>query len=838
MDREPVRVEEEPRSPHGAPAARENGGLSADHQQALVETVADLDVVTELINRNVRQEDIGRILLKLGSDDRDPFTSKLSELLRKTSALLLVSRRLSDSLSIDVLLPRMVELISDFLDAERCTIFLHDRERDELYTRAAVGLQQEVRFPSGLGIAGAVFKSGQPALIPDAYADPRFNAEVDQRTGFRTRNILCVPLRHTSQGEALIVGVAEVLNKRRGAFSEEDQKLLDALNSQAAAAFVNALLHEEVARARAEEAQLLEVTAAISSELELRPLLQKIMTTVAALLEADRASLFVHDRASDELWALAGKGEGLEEVRCPADAGIAGHVFKTAATVNAADAYTDARFNPAVDRRTGYRTGSLLCMPVLDKQGRPIAVAQVLNKKGGVPFGRSDERRLAAFCCQASIAMENAQLFQELKRVVRRLRSLLDASRALATAVDLDSQLEVILTRAADVMEAERASLFVYDEATRSLSTRSSGATGAVRLRIPLGSGIAGHVARTGELVNIPDAYADPRFDPEVDRETSYRTRSMLCAPMFTHDGKLTGVLQVLNKTNEAAFSADDEALMEAFASHAAIALDRARLIEAFVEKQRIEESLRLGHEIQMGMLPTTFPRQRRFELSARLVPARSVGGDLYDFLVQDERLWFLVADVSGKGVSAALFMAVAKTLFRASIEGGSDPAAMLARVNRELCRDNERGMFVTAFVGCLDAWTGEVAFTNAGHNLPYQLGAGGSVGAVAGAHGIALGIVEDYPYQTGRLRLEPGEGLYLYTDGVTEALSDGAEQFSAARLEAYLASVACEAPARVVDGTFEQLQAFVGAAQPSDDIAVLALRYQPATTGCEAPAR
>jgi adenylate cyclase len=389
-------------------------------------TAEELDVIHQLVDRNLQQDDIRKILLKLSSADRDVFTSKLAELLRKTSALLTVSRRLSDSLSLDVLLPRMVELISDFLDAERCSVFLYDRETDELYTKAAVGLTKEIRFPAGNGIAGSVFRSGEPVHIPDAYADPRFNQEIDKRTGFRTRDILCVPIRHAKDGRVEIVGVAQALNKRGGGFGHEDLTLLDTLNSHAASAFVNALLHEEIRRARAEETQLLEVTAAMATELQLHPLLVKIMETVAAILEADRATLFMHDPKKRELWALVGQGQNLSEIRFPDHLGIAGAVFTTGQTVNIPDAYADPRFNRDVDKRTGYRTQNILTMPVINRKGETIAVTQVLNKKGG-PFSAIDEKRLRAFSSQAAIAMENAQLFDEVSRVKNYNESILES---------------------------------------------------------------------------------------------------------------------------------------------------------------------------------------------------------------------------------------------------------------------------------------------------------------------------------------------------------------------------------------------------------------------------
>jgi serine phosphatase RsbU (regulator of sigma subunit) len=411
-------------------------------------------------------------------------------------------------------------------------------------------------------------------------------------------------------------------------------------------------------------------------------------------------------------------------------------------------------------------------------------------------------------------------------RLVRNLDALLAVSKAMASAIDLDSLLAIIQAHATEVMEAERGSIFVHDEATGTLWNRTSGGVATGDVRVPVGTGIAGHVARTREMLNVPDAYADPRFNPEVDRQTRFRTRSILCAPLHGREGKLLGVIQVLNKVAGGAFTHEDEALLGALASHAALALDRAQLVEAFVEKQRIEEGLRLAHDIQMAMLPRRFPRAREFELAADLRPARSVGGDLYDFLVDGDHVWFIVGDVSGKGVAAALFMAVAKTLFRASVEVSGSPASIFGRINRELCRENEGAMFVTAFAGRLDLRTGAVATANAGHPRPYRLGTDGAVTEVVAPPGLPLGVFEGHEYAMGALVLAPGESLYLYTDGMTEALSERGEEFSAARLAACLRAVAGRAAADVVRGSLAAVQAFTGGTAPSDDIAIMAVRF------------
>jgi adenylate cyclase len=334
----------------------------------------------------------------------------LGALLRRCS-LMLELVKVSESLSLDSVLPRLIEIITEALEADRATLFLHDSETDELFSRVARGDDvAEIRIPRDAGIVGAVFNSGAAEIIPDAYADRRFNQEVDRRTGYVTRSILCVPLRNRDNQ---VVGATQVLNKKTGIFTEGDRALLEAIAVQASSALENAHLFERVERAQKDEGQLLQVTEWISSELQLDRLLGLIVTAVTTLLNAERSTLFVHDPKTSQLWSRVAEGAEAKEIRIPVNAGIAGAAFSGGTLLNIPHAYADPRFNQDVDRRTGYRTRSILAVPVADRTGKAIGVVQVLNKRGG-PFSAQDERRLKAFGAQIAIALQNAQLFAEV----------------------------------------------------------------------------------------------------------------------------------------------------------------------------------------------------------------------------------------------------------------------------------------------------------------------------------------------------------------------------------------------------------------------------------------
>ncbi|MFL6797995.1 MAG: PP2C family protein-serine/threonine phosphatase [Xanthobacteraceae bacterium] len=248
----------------------------------------------------------------------------------------------------------------------------------------------------------------------------------------------------------------------------------------------------------------------------------------------------------------------------------------------------------------------------------------------------------------------------------------------------------------------------------------------------------------------------------------------------------------------------------------------------------RLEEELDAARKLQMSMVPQSFPAATAafpIDIHASMEPAREVGGDLYDFFITDDgMLWFLVGDVSGKGMPAALFMARAKSLIRITTElmrlhaAAAKPADVIARVNRELCQDNHDLMFVTLFFGMLAPHTGAVEYCNAGHNPPYRIKAG-ALEAITGGKGIILGVRSDAVYSTGELSLAPGEGIYVYTDGVTEANNASGELFSEERLESVLIGVAGEPSREVVKSVSDAVRAFVGNALPSDDITMLGLR-------------
>ena len=351
--------------------------------------------------------------------------------------LLNVSRRVAAIETLDEVLATLVEMTTFEIGAERGTLFLNDPITDELYSRFAQGnFQREIRILNTTGIAGHVFQSGKGAIIDDAYADDRFNRTVDEQTGFKTRNILCAPVRTVKEE---LIGVIQVLNKKHGEFTSEDLSLLEAMTTQAAVALQSTQFVEKMKKSREKELEFLDVVTDVTSELELGSLLQKVMGEATRMLSADRSTLFINDEKTNELFSRVAMGDSLGEIRLPNHLGIAGTVFTSAETMNIPYAYADLRFNPAFDKQTGYFTRSILCVPVTNKDGKVIGVTQVLNKQGG-PFTEEDETRLKAFTSQIAIALENAKLFEDVQNMKNYNESMLESMTNGVITLDEDAK--------------------------------------------------------------------------------------------------------------------------------------------------------------------------------------------------------------------------------------------------------------------------------------------------------------------------------------------------------------------------------------------------------------
>ncbi|MDQ3025483.1 MAG: GAF domain-containing protein [Pseudomonadota bacterium] len=347
--------------------------------------------------------------------------------------LLGVSRKMAAYESLDDVLNALVEMTTAEVDAERGSLFLNDPGTNELFSRVAQGnVKREIRLPNTTGIAGHVFATGKAVNIADPYADPRFNRSIDEQTGFVTRNILCVPIK-TVKGE--VIGVAQALNRRRGSFGKRDLMVLEAMTTQGTLALQSAQYIERMKAVRAQEMEFVDVVSEVTADIKLGSLLHRVMGEATRMLNAERSTLFLNDEKTQELWSEVGQGLELMQIRLPNHVGIAGAVFTSGKSINIPHAYADLRFSPSFDRKTGYFTRSILCVPIVNKHGRTIGVTQVLNKRGG-PFGAEDESRLRAFTAQIAISLENAKLFADVQNMKNYSEAMLESMSSGVVTLD------------------------------------------------------------------------------------------------------------------------------------------------------------------------------------------------------------------------------------------------------------------------------------------------------------------------------------------------------------------------------------------------------------------
>jgi len=328
-------------------------------------------------------------------------------------------------------------------------------------------------------------------------------------------------------------------------------------------------------------------------------------------------------------------------------------------------------------------------------------------------------------------------------------------------------------------------------------------------------------VARDGEGVLTSDAQQDERF---MSRQSvmSLGLRSILCAPLRVKE-KVLGAIYVDNRLHAGIFMPADLELLIAIAASAATAIENARLYQVAVDKGRMERELSMARRVQTGLIPETIPELAGWEFAASWLPAREVAGDFYDFIPRDGRdLGLVIADVTDKGMGAALFMALTRSMVRASLEGEVSAAEAISKANRLICANSTTAMPVTLFYGRVTPSGGELIYVNAGHNPPLLYRSASGSFEELGRTGLVLGVDASITLDQHSTTLEPGDCLVLYTDGVTDALNAAEQPFGEQRLRSTIEASASGSAQAIALALLQALQEFIGGADPFDDITLL----------------
>lgn len=416
--------------------------------------------------------------------------------------------------------------------------------------------------------------------------------------------------------------------------------------------------------------------------------------------------------------------------------------------------------------------------------------------------------------------------------VVDKLRLLLDITKKISRSLDVEEVLNLVMDTLGSLLPYDAAGIYIIERNTQQSGTGDRETGGALRtevvrgygiedlldLHLKVGEGIIGYVAQTGEPVISPDVRDDPRYI-----SARKETRSEMVAPIIAND-EILGVFD-LESDRFNAYAEDDLQVLLLLASQVAIIVEKAMLHEQLVEKKRLEAQLEIAREVQLTLLPARHPQLEGFDISAYNFSTEEVSGDYYDFVrIYEDQLGVVIADVSGKGVPAALLMAFLRASLRAAIHTGYAPNISMSKVNYLLWESIENNQFVTAFYGVLDATNRTLAYTNAGHNPPLLMDKDGN-GRFIERGGLPLGMFADARYYEYYLQIESGQTLVLYTDGVTEAASGSGEEYGRERLEGAVRAGRHESARDLITSIYADVLAWTEGRGANDDITFVVVK-------------
>jgi phosphoserine phosphatase len=384
--------------------------------------------------------------------------------------------------------------------------------------------------------------------------------------------------------------------------------------------------------------------------------------------------------------------------------------------------------------------------------------------------------------------------------------------------------LQIIEQATLRTLDCERIGIFLYDPQSDELYSRL--ATGQTGIRFPARRGIAGEAFHTQSVINVPDAYADPRFNPEVDRKTGFQTRNLLTCPLLGLEGQPVGVVQVLNKRGRS-FDTWDEELVRTLSAQAGVALQRQMLVDERIEMQRMQEDLRIARDIQQHLLPRATPRVEGYDIAGWNRPAEETGGDFFDFqMLMSGPLAVTIADVTGHGVGPALIAAECRALLRASLSLTQHLERVLALVNDLLNADLPDDRFVTAFVGLLEPAEHRFAYISAGHGpLFHFVKATGEVSELP-TSGLPLGVIANRSYELSRdLIFEPGDLLMFITDGFVEWPDPARQRFGSANVQALIRRHHAQPAAELIQTIYRAVREFSRGTKQEDDLTAVVIK-------------
>ena len=404
------------------------------------------------------------------------------------------------------------------------------------------------------------------------------------------------------------------------------------------------------------------------------------------------------------------------------------------------------------------------------------------------------------------------------------LRRVLEVTRKLAAPFDLDTMLAEVVEASRNILNADRGTVFLYDEKSDELVVRVG--TDLDSIRIPANKGIVGESAQSRKLINVPDCYADKRFNRAIDKQTGYRSRCMLTIPLIGYEENLVGVLQILNK-NDGVFDEQDEFIAVALAAQAAVVLHRAKITEQIIESEKLGREITVARDVQMGTLPKEMPVIEGYGFGGAFTPTDQTGGDLYDFIpLDDVRLFLLMGDATGHGIGPALSATQVRAMLRVALRLDSSLDDAFIHINDQLCEDLPDDRFVTGFFGLLDARTHTVNFHSGGQGPIMHYHASSGDYDWHPATTFPLGYMPQTNLQPPlEVQLAPGDVLGLISDGIYEYENPQGVQFGEDGVAGVIDSMPDATAQELVDAIMQAAYDHGSGVPQADDITIVLVR-------------
>jgi len=405
------------------------------------------------------------------------------------------------------------------------------------------------------------------------------------------------------------------------------------------------------------------------------------------------------------------------------------------------------------------------------------------------------------------------------------LEPILALAGKLAAPYDLATMLVEVVDAATQVLGAERASVWLYEADSDELVLRV--ASDIAPVRMAAGAGIVGTCARTRKLINVPDCYADARFDPRVDRKSGYRTRCLLALPLIDHQEALVGVMQVLNKRH-GVFDAADEALGGVLAAQCAVALQRTLMMQQVIEGEKLRREMETARVVQMSTLPASMPLLAGYDMYGTFKPAELTGGDTFDLSILDQGLLAVLADATGHGIAPALSVTQMQAMLRMAFRLGADLETAFMQVNNQLADILPDDRFVTAFIGLLDPSTHQLRFHSGGQApiLHFRAASGTCTSHKPTSFPLGAMRLSSLPAAM-TLDMRPGDILLLLSDGIYEYRNAHNEDFGQERVEATVRDHHRKPAAELASVLLEAVRRFAEGARQEDDITVVLVKRE-----------